>query len=99
MNMRPCESCAAPLITVWATLIAVGSLTAREPVRVACGQISLLPVQLWQLMQAAAKIILPRISKSGDGPRRCEAGATGASVGGRSDEFAAGTERRYAAIA
>ena len=51
-----------PEITICATLVALGSLTARTPVSVASGESALWPVQPWQLTQAPSKTILPRTS-------------------------------------
>src|SRR5258708_31398667 len=84
-----------PEITICATFVAPGSLTAQAPVSVANGEFALSPVQLWQLTQAPSKTILPR----GSGvppPCLCEAGAGGAGVAGKSGETMAGTLRRYA---
>src|SRR5713101_3817410 len=72
-----------PEITIWATLVAPGSLTAHAPVSVANGEIELSPVQPWQLAQAPSNTILPRASAVPP-PSRCDAGAGGASVAGRS---------------
>src|ERR1700676_5815448 len=83
-----------PEITIWATLAAVGSLTAHAPVSVAKGEIGLSPVQPWQLTQAPSNTILPR--GAGVPPSRCDGSAGGASVAGRSGEGVAGTVRKYA---
>jgi hypothetical protein len=82
-----------PEITIWATLVAPGSLTAHAPVSVAKGEIELSPVQPWQLTQAPSNTIFPR----GSGvlpPSLCDAGAGGASVAGKSADAIAGTLRR-----
>src|SRR5260370_40819234 len=82
-----------PEITIWATLAALGSLAARAPVSVAKGESGLSPVQPWQLTQAPSNPILPRGSWVPP-PSRCDAGAGGANVAGRSGEAIAGTVRR-----
>jgi hypothetical protein len=51
-----------PEMMIWATLVAVGSLTARLPEMVAKGESSLTPVQLWQLAQACSKTLRPSAS-------------------------------------
>src|ERR1700761_685853 len=79
-------------MTICATLVATGSLTARAPVIVAKGEIALSPDQLWQLAQACSKTFLP--SASATTPSFGAAGAGGASVAG-SDDATAGTLRRY----
>src|SRR5476651_2528603 len=82
-----------PEMTICATLVALGSLTAQAPVSVAKGEIELSPVQPWQLTQAPSNTILPR----GSGvppPSLCEAGAGGAAVAGRSVDAVGGTVRR-----
>src|SRR5271169_4381170 len=90
IETTPCGSCRrVPVMTICATFVAVGSLTARAPVMVAKGVMALTPVQLWQLTQASAKIFLP--SASAVGPSRGEAGAGGASVAGRSGDATGGT--------
>ena len=79
--------------TIWATFVALGSLTAHAPVSVAKGEIGLSPVQPWQLTQAPWNTIFPR----GFGvltPSLCEAGGGDASVAGRSADAIAGTVRR-----
>ena len=80
-------------LTICATLVALGSLTAQAPVSVAKGEIELSPVQPWQLTQAPSNTILPRASAVLP-PSRCDAGAGGASVAGKSVEAVAGTVRR-----
>src|SRR5271170_2200868 len=87
-----------PEITICATFVAVGSLTARTPAIVAKGVTALTPVQLWQLAQASAKIFLPSASPA-TAPSLGEAGAGGASVAGRSGEAIGGTLRRKATSA
>src|SRR5689334_15137026 len=84
-------------MTICATLVAPGSLTAQAPVRVAIGETWLSPLQPWQLTQACWNTILPRASAVW--PSLCPAGAAGAIVAGRSGEVTAGTLRRYATIA
>src|SRR6201999_492689 len=86
-----------PEMTICATLVALGSLTAQAPVSVAKGDSALSPVQPWQLTQAPWNTILPR----GSGvlpPSLCEAGAGGAVVAGRSADAIAGTLRRDVAL-
>src|ERR1700752_828211 len=83
-----------PAITICATLVAPGSLTAQAPVSVAIGETALSPLQRGQLTQACANTILPRASAVG--PSLCEAGAAGALVAGKSVEVTAGTLRRKA---
>ena len=83
-----------PEITICATLVAVGSLTARAPVIVAKGEIALTPVQLWQLTQASSKTFLPSDIRVFAPPFLGEAGAGGAIVAGRSGEAIGGTLRR-----
>src|SRR4030081_1439356 len=85
-------------MTICATLVALGSLTAQAPVSVAKGDSALSPVQPWQLTQAPWNTILPR----GSGvppPSLCDAGAGGASVAGKSGEAVGGTGRKYATTA
>src|ERR1700758_2815918 len=77
-----------PEMTICATLVAVGSLTARLPEIVAKGESGLTPVQLWQLAQACANTLRPRAlatARSSFG----DAGAGGAIVA-ESDEATAG---------
>src|ERR1700733_6020091 len=89
----PCGSCRrVPEITICATFVAVGSLTARAPAIVAKGVSALTPVQLWQLTQASANIFLPSAFEA-TAPSLGEAGAGGASVAGRSGEATGGTLR------
>src|SRR4030088_1616158 len=76
-----------PEITICATLMAPGSLTARVPVSVAKGVSGLSPVQPWQLTQAPWKTVLPRALAVP--PLLGDSGAGGASVTG-SLEAAAG---------
>src|SRR6202158_818752 len=87
-----------PEITICATFVAPGSFTAQAPVSVANGEIELSPVQPWQLTQAPSNTILPRASAVLP-PSRCDAGAGGAELAGRSGEAVAGTVRRYATMA
>src|SRR5262245_35978991 len=84
-------------MTICATLVALGSLTARLPEIVAKGEIALTPVQLWQLAQACAKTLPPRVSATAP-PSFGDAGAGGAIVAG-SDEATAGTLLRLATSA
>src|SRR5258708_36906738 len=84
-----------PEITICATFVAPGSLTAQAPVSVANGEIELSPVQPWQLTQAPSKTILP-LGSGVPPPCRCEAGAGGAGAAGKSGEARAGTLRRQA---
>src|SRR5215831_20906493 len=77
-----------PEMTICATLVALGSLTARLPEIVAKGEIALTPVQLWQLAQACANTLLPSVSATAP-PSFGDAGAGGAIVAG-SDEATAG---------
>ena len=81
-----------PEMTICATLVAVGSLTARLPEIVAKGESALTPVQLWQLTQACAKTLRPSASEIAP-PSFGDAGAGGAIVAG-SDEAIAGMLRR-----
>src|ERR1700722_18262084 len=92
METAPSVCRLVPEITICATLVAPGSLTAQAPVSVAKGEIELSPVQPWQLTQAPSNTILPR--GSGVPPCLCDAGAGGASVAGRSGEAVAGTGRK-----
>ena len=62
MNTFRSASCATRPTMICATLIAVGSFTARAPVSVACVQIALSPVQPWQLGAGACEELLPRAS-------------------------------------
>ena len=63
IETTPFGSCRmVPEITIWATLVAVGSLTARLPAIVAKGEIRLTPVQSWQLawfIRAATETACP----------------------------------------
>src|SRR5262245_30689058 len=81
-----------PEMTICATLMAVGSLTARLPEMVAKGESGLSPVQLWQLTQACAKTLRPSASAVTP-PSFGDAGAGGAIVAG-SEEATAGMLRR-----
>src|SRR5262252_5967620 len=81
-----------PEMTICATLVAAGSLTARLPEIVAKGESSLTPVQLWQLAQACANTMRPSASATAP-PSFGDAGAGGAIVAG-SDEATAGMLRR-----
>src|SRR5580658_8058695 len=88
----------APESTIWATLMAVGSFTARVPVSVAKRVNGLTPLQLWQLAQASSNTALPSRSAPG-APSRWDADA-GVSLGaGRLGVLIAGTERRYTTMA
>jgi hypothetical protein len=51
-----------PEITICATLVAVGSLTARAPGSVAKGESALTPVQLWQLTRFGKKFLAQRVA-------------------------------------
>src|SRR6202012_751232 len=83
IDSAPCgELRRVPEITICATLVAAGSLTARAPVIVAKGVSALSPLQLWQLAQASAKIFLPSALPA-TAPSLGDAGAGGASVAGR----------------
>src|SRR6476661_7933415 len=73
-----------PEITICATLVAAGSLTARAPAMVAYGEIALMPVQPWQLTHAPSNTRLPTMSAVS---RPClgNGGAGGAIVAGCDD--------------
>src|SRR5215510_4046780 len=81
-----------PEMTICATLVAVGSLTARLPEMVAKGESALTPLQLWQLAQACANTLRPSASAIPP-PSFGDAGASGAIFAG-SDEATAGMLRR-----
>ena len=85
MTSVPSEFCRfEPDNTICATLIAVGSFTARLPVRVAREASGLTPVQLWQLAQAPSKISLPYGSTLAATPSFGSAGAESPLGAGRS---------------
>jgi len=78
-------------MTICATLVALGSLTARLPEMVAKGESALTPVQLWQLTQACANTLRPSASATAP-PAFGDTGAGVAIVAGW-DEATAGMLR------
>src|SRR5262249_4578616 len=91
IDIEPGVRRCVPETTICATLVAVGSLTARLPEIVAEDESKLTPVQLWQLAQACANTLWP--SAFATAPSFGDAGAGGAIVAG-SDEATAGMLRR-----
>src|ERR1700676_4022795 len=85
--------------TICATLVAVGSFTARLPMRVAREASGLTPVQPWQLAQAPSKICLPCGSTLAATPCFGSAGADAGFFAGISGVAMAGTARKKAATA
>src|SRR5882724_11803695 len=81
------------------TLVAVGSLTARAPVRFAWSSIGLVPLHPWQLTQAPSYISLPRGSTVAATPMLWSGGAGEFLTGGRSRDLTGGTVATYAAKA
>src|SRR5215470_12562915 len=92
IDIAPGAKRRVPEMTICATLVALGSLTARVPEIVAKGDSALTPVQLWQLTQACANTLWPSASAIAP-PSFGEAGAGGAVVAG-SDEATAGMLRK-----
>ena len=78
-------------MTICATSVALGSLTARLPEMVAKGESALTPVQLWQLTQACANTLRPSASATAP-PAFGDTGAGVAIVAGW-DEATAGMLR------
>src|SRR5271170_5264629 len=87
-----------PQTMACATLRALGSLTARAPVKVATERIGLLPVQPWQEAQAPAKSAAPRASDS-PRPSFADAGAGALLGAGKAGSAIGGMVRRQTTIA
>src|ERR1700733_178202 len=90
----------APRNTASATLVAVGSFTARVPVKVVYGTKSLTPVHEWQPLQVPANRLRPAVNLSsavssspGISEARTSFGA------GRSELATGGTLRTYSPMA
>src|SRR6516225_7035229 len=87
IDIAPDTERCVPEMTICATLVAVGSLTARLPEIVAKGESALMPVQLWQLAQACSNTLRP--SASGTAPPSLgDSGAARAIVAGSGDTTA-----------